>query len=495
MNLLLLFACTGTEPCADGYGRLGDGSCVALDDGADPLDDPTDTSDLDSAPPTDTDTGAASSGLPAWGFGDPLVPIGDLDMYDDFVEAVEAVIFHDDYGLVSGQGGWVVVDLQTGAQLHYENTDRIYYMAHDPSTERVWLGTRYGDVRCIDVSDPDDVVDRGDCQIQALDANVHDDVAAADGLVMLAGQEQGAFVYDGDGEQLGLFAADNATSVAMHGGRALVADGASLVLIDLSDPESPSELDRLELAATGRDIAFDGDRAVVAMTADGVAVVDLEDDVLVDRGSYEVGGTANRVALDGDYAYSASWTQFEVAWVGDEGPEIVGHEAAIQYAFGVAAQNGRVLGADWFHAQTLEHDRTVAGPELDLPVELLFTEPDSSVALTVKNAGPMELEVSLAPDNSAYTVTPDALTIAPGGASAVVVTAEGEPAGGVLNIESNDPDESSVELEMRWGTYILGEQPDNFTLEGFEYPDNKLSNYSLHDYRGKPLFIAFWAEY
>ena len=502
MHLLLLLpmACTGSEPCADGYGKLGDGTCVPLDDGTDtPA--PADTARPDTDPPTDTappadDTGEpAGAELPDWTYGDPLVSVNDYDMTDHFFEAVEALIFHDDYGLVGGQGGWLVVDLRTGTEVHWENTDRIYYLAHDASTERVWIGTRYGGIRCLDVSDPEDIVDGDDCDIQALDANAHDDLAAAGGLVLVAGQEQGALLYDGSGNALGSFAADNATSVAMTTDRALVADGATLHLVDLSDPSDPTSLDSIELDATARDIAFDGARGVVAMTAHGVAVVDIEGDGLVDRGSYEVGGTANRVALDGDWAYSASWTQFEVAWVGDEGPVMVGHEPAVQYAFGIAARDGRVLGADWFHAQTLAHDPEVAGPELDLPVEVLFTEPDQAVAVTVKNQGVMDLEVAFASPNDDYSVSPGELTLEPGTSSAVVVTAVGEPAGVNLEISSNDPDELAVQLQMRWGTYVLGQQPDDFTLEGFEYPDNKTRNYSLHDLRGKPTFLAFWAEY
>ena len=490
----ILTACTGQEPCADGYGRNNAGACVLLDPAAD--DGGGDGGDGGATVIPDTGGGGGGdpdAPMPDWKLGDVLVETANLDLEEDyFFEGVDALAIDDTYAFMTGQGGWYAFDMANAEEVMFRAGERGYDLAYDASLDRVYVGTRYSSVYCVDVSDPPDFAMDASCGV-ASDKE-YEDIAADGGLVLLAAQSGGARLYDSDGDPIGTLDGDDASGVGLYDGRAVVVDGDELVYWDLSDTDAPTELDRLELDASGGDVAFDGSRVLVAMGAEGVAVVDIDGDTLVDRDSFDVQGSANQVALDGNYAYSASWTGFEVAWVGTDGPLVLGHEDAVQLAFGIAAQGGNVAVADWFHARSFTHDRSLAGPEIDAPDYVYFTESSGSEAFTIKNAGAMDLDVELAVDDD-YVLDTDEMTLVPGEAATVVVTANGEPADGPIVLTTNDPDEPTLEVRATWGQNLLGTTIENFEMTGFEWPSKTKEAYRSSDYYGKVIFLAFWAEY
>jgi len=432
--------------------------------------------------------------MPDWVLGDVLVETSNTDLEDEhFFEGVDALALDDARAILTGQGGWAVVDMELGEVLRVRAGERGYDLAYDPSLQRVWIGTRYSTVYCLDVSDPDDIV-QGSCGIAGPPGGAYEDLAADEGYALLASHGQGARLYDQVGEYLLTLDDGDASGVGLVGDRAVVASGEALVLWDLSDRGSPVELDRADLPGTGGDVAFDGARVLVGLGAEGVAVFDLAGDALTDRGHYAVQGSTNAVALDGDYAYSASWTGYEVAWVGEGGPLVLGHEDAEQLAFGIAASGGNVATADWFHARTFRHEPGVAGPEIDAPPYVYFTEADASEALTLANGGAMDLSVSLT-TGSGYALAPDSLTLAPGETGVVVVTADGQPAEDTIVLSTNDPDEPELEVLATWGQTLLGAEAADFELSGFRWPDKSTDAYRLSDYAGQVVFLSFWAEY
>ncbi len=490
-----LSACTGPVDCEDGFGRNRDGDCVALagGGGGDETGLGVDDTAVTGSDSGGGDSGGTSSGQPDWALGHPLVETMNLDLESDyFFEGVDAVAVNDQLAILTGQGGWYALDMASGEELMFRAGLRGYDLAYDASTERVWVGTRYSNVGCIDVSDADNPQE-GSCGLSALLSGAYEDLAADGGRVLMAAQSQGARLYD-DSDTLLATLGDDASAVGLVGDRAVVADADALVLWDVSTADAPVELDRATLPTVGNDIAFDGERVVVAVGGDGVVVYDIVQDTLSDRGGFDVQGSANAVALDGDYAYSASWVGYEVAWVGEGGPVVLGHEPAEQIAFGIAASGGNVAVADWFHARSFRHEPGVAGPEIDAPAYLYFTESGVAEAMTLKNGGAMDLELTIA-HSANYAFSTDSVTLAPGESTAVVVTPTGQPPEEALMLTTNDPDEPQVEVRATWGQSLLGEAAEDFEMTGFEWPSEDTNAYRLSHSQGKVRFLAFWAEY
>ena len=491
--VLLALACTSEPaPCAEGYGRAGSGACVDLA-GGDPRDSPA--PDTATAPDTSTpDTGEAVVG-PTFELGDPLATTFVEELEEHHFEAVSALGLSAERAVVAGQGGWILVDTTTGELLQVQADLRTYDLAWDPVSERVYAGTRFDDVYCLDTSDPDEL-STGPCTIPAP-AFAYDDVAAYGDVVVLAAQDQGARLYDGlAGRHLGTAEATPAWSVGVHGDRLVVATDEELVLYDVSATDGPQELSRVGLDGRGADLGFDGETAVVAMGADGVGVYRVTDDELIERGGWDTVGSAVAIALDGDFAYSASWNAIEAGWVGEGDPVGIGHEPAQQLALGVGAKDGAVVVADWFRLDVIAHDQALAGPELTVPETLYFSE-EGDNALTIQNGGAMDLEVSLqmAAGGETFVLGTDEVTVPPGGAEVVVVTVEQRGPGTELLLTTNDPDEQDASVTFSWGGGSVGQEVDDFELPGFTLEDPSTALYTLSEHRGKAVYLVFWAEY
>ena len=493
--LVGLLACTTAPPCAEGFGRGASGACVPLATEDPP---PSDAEPAETAGPVDSglDSAPPEESAPIFALGDALVTTEVLDLGELGFEAVAALGLSEERGMVAGQGGWIVVDTTTGELRQHTAAARTYDLAWDPVTERIWAGTRLEDLYCLDARDLDAVVTDA-CFIEGP-TYPYEDVSAWGDTVVIAAQDHGARLHDGEsGAQLSTADATPAWSVGLHADRLVVGTDAELVLFDVSSPDAPRELDRAALDGRGADIAFDGVTVAVAMGDDGLGVFAVEGDRLSDRGDVRTSGSAGAVALDGDYAYTASWSQIEVAWVGAGGPFGVAHEPGQQLALGVGARDGAVVVADWFRLDVVAHDRDLAGPELDAPERVTFSDGDA-MAITVHNGGAMdlELELEMAPGGEGYEVTPTSLAIAPGGAEVVVVdpTANELP-GSEIRLSTNDPDEQGAVIELAWGAGSVGDEVEDFELPGFTVSDPTTRPYALSDYRGKAVFLAFWAEY
>lgn len=429
------------------------------------------------APELPVDSGASPFVL-----GDPITTVGSAQ--ESFqVEWMDAAMIDGSRGLVVGQGGFMTVSLDGPELLTYVNAERAYRVAIDG--DRAYLATRVHGVYAVDLSDP---VNPVPARTVPVNAGFHEDIAADGGRVLLGALDEGAILLNDALSPLAVLPADYAVGVALWENRALVADGEALVLWNLTELAAPVELARAPLRATGRDIARAGAHVAVAMGGQGVAVFSLVDDALEHRGDLEFPGTSFSVAIDGDDLWIAGWEVAALAWLGEGGPIVRGHEPVQQSAMGVAAADGRALIADWMYATVLASEPGLAGPELHLPERLDLGSAEASLPLPLRNWGALSTEVNI--ETEGVTLSGDRFTLGPG--EQVVPTLRGA---GSLRVHSEDPDEPTLSMALGLVELGVGSPHPDFDLAGFVWPETQQRPYRLADAAGEVVMLAYFTTW
>ena len=363
-----------SEPCPKGAERRANGLCYLVDSAPEPSEDDPDVHTDTADPPGDTeDTGVPSAD---YIYGDPITVLGmeaggGGEAMPIFYEWTDAAAINDDLAIVTGQGGYGIIDMATGALLYQENTRRALRVATDGQT--AILASRNDGLMQVDVSAGAATRGQADFLTPPLDG-VHEDVAVDGARVLIGWHHNGGVLVDLGGNQLGTLPATDAFAVALAGDRALMTDQTDLVLFDITSPTSPVELDRQTMSGEGRDLSWKGEHAVVGMGGAGVSVWNISDDVLTHRTDLSLPGTALSVAVDGDRAWIGAWAVTALVDLAAEPPTILGHETPAFSAMGVGASGGRAVVADWFASVALQAQDGVAGPEIVVDEAVYFFE-------------------------------------------------------------------------------------------------------------------------
>lgn len=434
-------ACT-PAPCPKGSARQDDGLCYLSATGAGGVDSAAAAHD------SGTDSGTLPDPTHAYIPGDPIQLLGAEDSGGGHgtpiaYEWTDAAAINDTLAIVTGQGGYGLIDMASGALLYQENTRRALRVATDGRT--AILASRNDGLMKVDVSAGAETRGAMSLPAPAL-SGVHEDVDVDGDRILIGWHSEGGVLLQPDGSLLGVLPATDAFAVALSGDRALITDGSELVLFDITVPATPVELDRQAMSGEGRDLAWEGHHAVVGMGGAGASVWETSTDGLVHRGDIVTPGSALSVAIDEDRAWIGAWEVTALVDLAAEPPVVLGHETPLYSAMGVGAAGGRAVVADWFASTALQAEEGVAGPELVMDSALFF-DPDapSTRLLEVSNHGPLALEWATDAEVDGYTVSPPALTLAPGERTTVRVEWAGSTAAPRADLawRANDPDEAS----------------------------------------------------
>lgn len=496
LALALLAGC-GPEPCPPGSARApATGLCTLIGEDAD-SGQVVDTPDEDDGQDSGTDTGDPEP--LELTLGDPitlLASLGDAPGPDvELVEWVEATPIGDSHVLMSGQGGAQLFSMEDGSMVGEKlRMPRTFRSAVDGTD--VILGGRGGGLYPLSFADPANPTESPRINVPE-EWGYFEDIDFAAGRILLGFHDRGGQLLDTGGTPLATLPATDAYGVGLSEDRAVITDLEELVLFDISDPRNPVELDRVPMIGEGRDIDFDGSRVAVGLGGMGVGVWDIEADLLVPRGTATLPGSALDVSVDGDEVWVGAWHETALVRVTDEGLLLLGMEAPEFSAMAVGATGGRAMVADWFGVQLLERNRDVAGPELAISEALRFQEGGQTLRADVRNWGPEPLTVQFGSPSGGFTVDPSSVTIAPGGFERVSVTAPAtlEPVLSTAEWTSDDPDESSGFILLSVADRGVGTQHEDFTMQGFSWPDPSLSDFTLSEQRGKVVFLAYFALY
>jgi hypothetical protein len=258
-------------------------------------------------------------------------------------------------------------------------------------------------------------------------------------------------------------------------------------LYDLSDPSSPSLLAQEALPAPAVDAAGDGDRVVLALGAAGVVGVRFDGTELSVSPAFDTDGAAYGVAADGDSVWAASWRAVSLGRWTDDAPEWLGEAASPMFAMGVDAKDGTAVAADWKLASRYRGDVGLGGPELRMVkrIDVPDTGPQT-VSLQVENAGVGELSVTWSGEGS-----PGTLSLCPGESATVAVEAAEVPL--ELPYEANDLDESTGAVSILKSSAGLGTVHPDFTLDAIQAGSSESAPWSLSEYAGELVYIAWFA--
>lgn len=451
------------------------------------LTDDSETPVGDSTPSVDT-----GDGTNPLTHGDPITTYETTS--GDFAEWMDAEVLEDGRTVLIGVTGLAIVDTETGEALRLpegHGDGRAYRLAVD--NDIVYMASRADSIRRVDISGDDPVfMDNGPGTQPTT--GYHEDISAEGGIVLLGGLDEGLKVLDDTLQTLATVEATSAFGVKKFGDRGLYTDADELVLLDLTDPTNPVELDRLTTAGTGRDIDVEGTRVAVAMGGSGVEIFRLEDDKLLSRGTLTLPGSAFGVDVDGDWAWIAAWETVGLAWLGAGGPVMVGHEDPVQSAMGLGARDGVAVIGDWMNITYMKRAGDFMGPEVHDPGPILYQQGATDplpVLYTNYGAETLEMELSIGSD---WSLSETSLTIEPG-ASELVTATPGATQTMRIDWTSNDPDEATGHTNLDTATTGVGTTHPDFSLLGFTPPETATDTYSLSDYAGTNVFIAYFTTW
>jgi len=434
---------------------------------------------------------AASSGArPAEGADDPSPwpdAIEVLGRYDGpaFAELLEVRTWGDRVAFCSGVQGLNLYDAadpadmrlldRTGFSRGNRMLPRCQHVVVDEGSHRLYV-SHHGDMiqrrsflAVIDASNPRRLREIG---LVEREESV-EGLALHGDLLLVAAHGAGLLVFRrGAGGELtevgragGL---GNAWAVAAAGDHAYLTDnGGALFTLDLSRPDAPEVVGRLELPGSPRDIEIEPDagRGYVALGSAGIARLDLGDprsprllEVL------DTPGTAVDVASGSGTLFVADWTDVRAIDLRDPDRMAAGAREPLPAepglevrTLGVAVRGSTVFSAGWrgliayrHHPDRSAPDLVVSPPDLH-PSSVTDGAPVEAFA-TLTNEGRQTLRLLGVLGAPGITADPLPDSLAPGDRATLRVEIEGNrrrPLTGQVEILSDDPDQPRLALRVR----------------------------------------------
>jgi hypothetical protein len=265
-----------------------------------------------------------------------------------------------------------------------------------------------------------------------VDVFTSGDIGFEDGLILdtllyATAHEAGLFIFDIDnsGNMQLINQADehplNATTIAMRGNHAYIADGAGGVLVlDITEPLNVTFVSRIATTSGAQDLGFYGDYAAVAVGGMGVDIIDFSDPANPQFISNITGnGSAFNLTVDDHLAYVARWDNVEIIDISDpQNPILAGWEDTRTRAMGLTARDSIIYVADWFNVEIYRF-----GEGLQRDIDINFTQIDMGDVMTgntadtvfeVFNTGGSTLNITqISTYNDAFDVVPETAIIPP----------------------------------------------------------------------------------
>lgn len=420
--------------------------------------------------------------------GHPFEVLGSLSAPD--THTYNAVEWLDArYAMTTGsEGGLQIVDTVEMVVVAETGGEPGADAAYDATNQTAWLAIdKASAVARFDLSDPTLPVASG--SVGGLPAA--DNVAlAADGGLVLLGTSDDALLITETFEVVALLEAELSFGVALKNGRALVADGAELVLWDVTTPHDPVVLDAITLQGEGRSLAFDGSRVAAALGCSGVEVLDVIDDQLVSTAHIDLPDCTFEVTLDGDQLWIAAWSAVWLARLDEAVPVVLGAHPTAGSAVDVAVRDGVAAIGELDSFELVAQVSSVGGPEVTIPDKLFYPASGGSQVVELRNDGADLLDLRLT--SEVYGLSGDSFLLEPGTSRTLTLTPPGTVVASSIAWSSSDPDEPAGVLEILLADDSVGEPQPPFTARAFTWPDHTLAPISYDMLEGQVVYLAFF---
>lgn len=308
----------------------------------------------------------------------------------------------------------------------------------------------------------------------------------------------------------------DAWAVAVHDSMLYVADGAGgLKVVDVSDETAPVIVwgETPDSApATAQDVAVVGDHVLVASGGAGIAVHSLADPA--ERVLFDTPISARQLAVSGDLVAVADTGGLQAFRIATDGSlrlvasekgqrrSLGGEEVSLRIWSGVAiAAPNRILVADWDSMDLYDLVTIPVAPQPDITAStqrLRFAPAGGSLTVQLTNQGTLALHVTdVQSTQPTFSARPSQFVLAPGATQDLVIDYDGGAPGiAVLHIDSDDPDEAPLPIQLLGATATLdpGEVAADFTLdaETFDHATRQFSTapFQLAAHTGEVAVIA-----
>jgi len=426
-------------------------------------------------------------------FGDIMIIPGNLDGYDfyDISNPTDPTIitnFEVPTGNRALSGLWVSA------------TDSVAYFT---------CRTRQDGSAIVDFSEPENPVYVG--SLPTTGSNINNPSFEGSDIsgdrLAVAAHEDGVFIFDIsdllDPELDYIIPCDNAWTVAfVDSNQIAIGNGENGVILSeitcVSD--SCNDVSFITQGAV-KDLIVQDSILFIAEGSGGVSVYSISNinhPIFLD--AYNTSGLANKIALfDNNKVAVSDWLDVKILeWTG-ETLELVGYKNTGKRTMAIGTRDTVIFSAEWQHLQTFsfgeisDTDMDISSWDISFP-ELEIGQSDT-FDLLVENNGQFPLGIPQ-PDinHSDFRAVnfPDYLDPGDSTIAQVIYTRSDQNASGVMQILSNDPDESEITVQLT-GNYeggIVGIEAPDFTLP---IVANGSGDFTLSDHEGKIVVMAFFA--
>jgi len=326
-------------------------------------------------------------------------------------------------------------------------------------------------------------------------------------MLAVAAHEDGILLYDISDPIEPIFSnyviCENAWTVAFMDSNSIVIGNSEygIILQEIQCPPDSCARSSFYTDGAVKDIIVQDSLLFIAEGSHGVSVYDISNinqPIYLDR--YNTSGLANKIALFNTNKIAVSdWLDVKILEWNDESLELVGYKCTGKRTMSIGAKDSVLYSAEWQHLQTFSFGE-VEDPDLDISswdisFPALEIGESDTFELLIENNGQFTLGLSSPYINNTDFMLLDFPEYVESGDTSIgkiVYTRSDQNASGGLQIASNDPDESEIEV-LVVGNYeggIVGVEAPDFTLPIIA---NGSGNFTLSDYLGKVVVIAFFA--
>ena len=291
--------------------------------------------------------------------------------------------------------------------------------------------------------------------------------------VAAARGSMGAYLWEkrgGDIEEIAYFD-EKVTEVLLAGEHLYLLAPDALIKVHR---ETQEELGRLQLQGYCRDLEADQTGLVMACGSDGVMFVDAEEMSL--SANWRGNISARAVSLGPQGVVVAGWTDVVLL---DRQGTFIGSEPTNSAAMDSTQDaDGNIYIADWRTPFMLQVDSTSPSPELVLVPDLAR----AGATIEIRNEGTAPMWISSVSEGEL-----EAQRVAPGGYTFWRLP---DPLLGTPTIETDDPDEASVSLDLgvRGGLSVGDTAPQ---IQEF---DTDRQEWTLSDHAGKVVWVGLFED-
>ena len=441
---------------------------------------------------------------------DEFTPLGTF--YPDFfAELLDAEIYSPTKVYTIGVGGFVFVDVSNVdkpeiiGRFSPGSIYKRFYNGYAAGT--LALGAARNDgLYLIDISD---MKQPQLIKIHKTSGLSYESVALKNDIVYAAAHENGVELLDINNPaepQLisTLHQVENVWDVHVAGDYLYAADGkGGIQIYSISDPRNPVYLSSIQTTGQAKEIIISEPTAYISLGAAGFDLIDISDPANpVFLANFNPGfGITNHLDYMDGVVYLATWEMVMAVDVSNPlNPVLIGTEDTPGRSMGITAGNGYIYVSDWFTLKNYSFQALVQ-PDIHIKPAVYdfgFKELGQPISheFEIFNLGEAVLDISdISLVNSQFEISDTSFSVQPGSSKKVAITYLATSSTNISKtvlFPSNDFDEPDYEIRLYAGSSGLspGDPAPTFTLNDI---DGK--SFSLDDYRGKIVLLAFFASW